>query len=368
MSTIVKAADAAAFLGLVPRMLGFTPIESVVVVPFVGNRSIGAIRFDLPNPSLGEDTQPIASTIAGILCRAETPNGEATDGFAAIAYSDTQDPIALSEFLVRIATATQQCGLREVDLLYISDMGWGQARHHEDIHPLDEIVYAEVPGVRPAAGNQHTGAELPELDEATRQTVADALAELKTAIAAFTGEEPGALLQITSPAMAVLGTLNDLPTLYQEALGWGIEDMTAHEAAGMIWAIARPALRDVALVTWTCGLARGDQAMEAQLRWEQGTEYPADLAMVMWGEGPRPDGERLELALQLCRWLAAAAPADHQAGMLATCGWLAWALGRSSHADAYAKASLALDAEHGLAEIVQSFVTNGHLPDWAFRA
>ena len=77
--------------------------------------------------------------------------------------------------------------------------------------------------------------------------------------------------------------------------------------------------------------------------------------------------ERLQRALALVREVAALVPKAHRPGPLALCGWLSWALGRSSHADRYAAMALAIDRRHGLADIVRSFVRAGHLPDWAFR-
>ena len=50
------------------------------------------------------------------------------------------------------------------------------------------------------------------------------------------------------------------------------------------------------------------------------------------------------------------------------CAWLSWAGGRSSHAGRYARMALKIDDEHGLADIVRSFVRVGHLPGWAFRS
>ena len=108
--------------------------------------------------------------------------------------------------------------------------------------------------------------------------------------------------------------------------------------------------------------------MEAQRRWEDGELYPSDLAEVMWGDGPRPDATRLDAALRLARNVAALMPKKRRAGALAVCGWIAWARGRSTHADAYVRQALHADPRHGLAEIVGSFVAAGHLPDWAFRA
>ena len=65
--------------------------------------------------------------------------------------------------------------------------------------------------------------------------------------------------------------------------------------------------------------------------------------------------------------VAALTAAPRRAGALAVCGWLSWALGRSTHADRYARKALAAEPDHGLASIVRSFVSAAHLPDWAFR-
>ena len=134
------------------------------------------------------------------------------------------------------------------------------------------------------------------------------------------------------------------------------------------WCLARPALRDIALVQWCGGMSAGDEALDAQLRWESGEEYPAHLAMQMWGRasGRIPTG--CEAALALSRRIAAAAPRgsarrrarDVRAGSPGRSG---------ARPTRSATRSLAceIEPEHGLAEIVRSFVLAGHLPDWAFQ-
>jgi hypothetical protein len=77
--------------------------------------------------------------------------------------------------------------------------------------------------------------------------------------------------------------------------------------------------------------------------------------MVMWGAADKPDPDRLQAGLTLAWQVAALSTGPLQVGPLALCAWLAWALGRS-RADLYAQQALAIDAEHGLAEIVASFV------------
>ncbi len=52
MTLTVKAAGAAQFLSLVPRLLGFTPTQSLVLVPMARGRSLGAMRLDLPHEDL----------------------------------------------------------------------------------------------------------------------------------------------------------------------------------------------------------------------------------------------------------------------------------------------------------------------------
>ena len=169
-------------------------------------------------------------------------------------------------------------------------------------------------------------------------------------------------------ALSAVCTLDDLPALFEDALRWDPDDLPPYDAAAIIWCLSRPALRDIALVGWCGGLAAGDEAFDAQLRWEAGEEYPAHLAMHMWGEGERPDPERLERALALARRAAAVAPrcGAARARSRRARGSRGRSAGRRMPSSTPARAC-DIEPEHGLAEIVQSFVHAGHLPDWAFR-
>src|SRR5690606_36431424 len=48
MNTVLHSTDSAEFLGLVPALAGFTPRQSIVLLPFVRSRAHGAMRIDLP--------------------------------------------------------------------------------------------------------------------------------------------------------------------------------------------------------------------------------------------------------------------------------------------------------------------------------
>lgn len=405
MSVTVKAADAAQFLSLVPRLLGFTPTRSLVLVPMARGRSLGAMRLDLPPDDL---VDTLASRAIGMICRI-------ADAEAVIAVIYTDEAIgsgpgaafglpseagfrlpgrALIDALDAHADA---CGIHVIDALTVATDGWGG---HDDPdlppggHPLDGLrVHAadaaslDEAGVDASPhGDQASGATLPPVDAQMREAVAQGMGALSAALEAICGipsvsestrgssretKGTGRAKAENSPridpaALEAACELDDLPTLYEDALTWQPSDAPMRTAM-LGWCLARPSLRDVALVQWATDVAGGDLAMEAQRRWEDGAEYPADLASVMWGEGPRPDAERLERALALVREVAALVPKTQRPGPLALCAWISWALGRSSHADRYAAMALAIDRRHGLADIVRSFVRAGHLPDWAFR-
>jgi hypothetical protein len=388
MTTTVKAATAAQFLSLVPRMLGYRPSRSLVLIPFSGSRSVGAMRFDLPTAAETDEIDRIAATLIGMVCR--LPDA---DALAAVFYTDERfgdNGMPHRDLVAGLERRADACGLRMTDALCVAADAWGS---HFDTdcpaagRPLrdlaDEPSGAEHLAV--ANGDQAAGAELPKVDLAEKEYTARAVSALADAVLLLCGPESAARTagsaltavatrdddrgepRVDPRALAAVCTLDDLPGLFEEALGWDLDTLDPFDAAAIVWCLGRPAMRDIALVQWCGGFPAGDEALDAQLRWESGEEYPAHLAMQMWGEGERPDPDRLEAALALSRRVAAAAPRAFRAGALATCGWLAWALGRSTHAERYATWACEIEPEHGLAEIVRSFVLAGHLPDWAFR-
>ncbi|MGN6219566.1 MAG: DUF4192 family protein [Microbacterium sp.] len=404
--TIVKAADAAQFLSFVPRMLGFRPSRSLVVIPFRGTRSLGALRFDLPPDD--DSVERVASTVVGMVCR--LPDAEA---IAAIAYTDARfddEGMPHRPLLDAVAFHADACGVRVSDLLCVAADAWGSALDPQASRggrPLQELDH-DHPGLGLPApdGDQSSGAALPHCPPEERARVSRALCELPRALAllggpaadadttavpgassasgtaqvedlgpvpAPVGEEPADAAstgsesnRVDPAALAAAARLDDLPGLFEDVLR-APEAIDAYDLAAIGWCLARPSLRDIALVQWSGNLHQGDEALTAQLRWESGEEYPPHLAMRMWGEGDPPSPARLDEALRLARRVAASVPRTLRPGPLAMCAWLAWALGRSTHAAEYAQQACDIEPDHGLSQIVLSFVHAGHLPDWAFR-
>lgn len=376
MTTIIKAADAAEFLSLVPRMLGYQPTESLVMIPFEGKRSLGAMRVDLPTDPAAVDSA--AATIVGMVCRLPDADAVAAVVYTGDAFSGSGMPHA--SLLDALERCAQACGLHTSDVLCVAGDGWG-SRFDPDCppsgRPLAELDFAPAGAedLPVGPGDQADGARLPPVDALELERVAQALDALEQAVALLLGDEhasetrraPDDTDRVDPAALTAVCDLDDLPEMFEDALTWDPENLAPFDAAKLAWCLSRPSLRDVALVQWSGTIANGDEAFDAQLGWESGEEYPVHLAMRMWGDGDQPDPERLLRALRVVRPVAALAPSPLRPGALAMCAWLSWALGRSTHAARYADEACAIEPEHGLSEIVRSFVEAGHLPDWAFR-
>jgi len=284
---------------------------------------MGAMRVDLPTPG---SVMKTASTALGMVLRVE-----GVQSVAVIVYTE-RDALYATAFLQAIQQKINHSGIGLVDLLYVTSEGWGSTADPAAPHPLSELPASEV------TTDVLAPTVLPEVSDEHRKSTVDSTHGVED--------------------------IGDLITYLESILDVTPSELSPSQARIMHELLRRPALRDIALLQWCQGRDRGGEALDAQLDWEAGTEYPAHLAMHVWGDGPRPSVSRLERALELTRWVTATIP---DAGSYATLAWLSWALGRSTHAEAYAKRGKELDPDHGLCEIVLSFVNAGHLPAWAFE-
>lgn len=371
MPTVIKAADAADFLALVPALAGYRPRQSLALVLFRGNRTAGVMRFDLPSP---DAVEAVASTTIGLACKVDH-----IDGIAIVVYAegefraDPSGPIAWHELVTALGKRAHVCGLRIVEALCVADDAWGSydgaaARPIAEVRAREADLPLDVP-----AGDQGAGAFLPDVDLAEKERVARALLAIEDAAEALVAAPsrgdttPVPSLSGVDPrALAAVGALDDVPELFEDAVSWDAENLDAFSAAVLLWCLRRPALRDIALQQWAGDIHAGELALDAQLRWEEGEDYPAELGERFCGEGPRPDPGRLHRARSLVRRIAAAAPREARPGPLAAAAWLSWALGGSTHAGWYAERALEIDPGHGMSQIVLSMCAASHLPEWAF--
>lgn len=323
MTTVMKAADAATLLGLIPVTLGFQPHNSIVLLVMSGNRSVGAMRFDLPTE--GDSLASIASTMIGTAVRVPK-----STGVIIVIYSDDLVVHQWATIGALVAVA-KQVGFEVRDALVVGSNGFAsQEEPLGTTHPLSDIGPAPA-GFAVAEANRIPALSIPD--------------ELGQAIAESSWD-----FDIVDD---VAGFAEHIATA---------EAIEPEDYARLYLTLQLPPLRDILIVTWATG--RGAEAEAGQRAYDDGGTYPEDLARVLWGDAPQPDPSRLRTALD--RVHVACVLDSQLAGAYATAAWLSWALGRSTHAEQYARLGVAAQPEHGLCDVVLTMVNAGHLPAWAF--
>lgn len=364
--TVVRTASSASFLALVPHLLECTPRRSLVVVPFADGRSLGAMRVDLPRGGPAE-AESIASTVIGMACKVAS-----TDAIVPVVYTDesvsARAELPERRLIDEVVSRAGICGLRVLDALVVGPDAWACYLEPAEVSPgaLSDIADAArtMPDGLPRT-DQFSAAALPEIDTDASASVAQVLADVDDVLGR-PRERRRLPLARRARADEVVALLGDPPALFERAVT-ATGRTRPPTIAALAFCLERPSLRDVALMQWIADVAAGDAVLRAQTAFSAGTPFPEDLARPMWGEGARPDPERLRAALQVCRQVAATVPVERRPGALSACTWLAWAQGRSSHAGTYAEEALRIDPAHGLSAIMLSLLDAGRLPEWVFE-
>lgn len=367
MTTLLRASGSAEFLRIVPALAGFTPRQSIVLLPFRDSRTYGAMRLDLPGPDLS--LEDYADAAVGLVARVE-----GTDAVAVVVYTDeaahpTRDGLMLP-FAVEVDEllgCAEEAGLRVVDALCVTPAGWSSYLDEDpEIGPAEEIEpLRDAPFDGDVSGDQSTGSDLPEIGFIEKERVGQALVDLTRLLghdghSAPTGRENPA-------AIAALMMLEDIPAFFESVLR-APDDLPPFATAALLWCLNRPLFRDVAIAQWATDLAGGMRTLEAQLAFSAtGKTVPDDLGAVFLGQGPAPDTDRLRVALTVVREAAARAPREFRPAPLTAAAWLSWALGRSTHAGHYLERVREIDPQYGLAALLGTMIGGAMLPEWAFR-
>lgn len=367
MTTVLRASDSADFLRVVPALAGFTPRRSIVLLPFHGTRTHGAMRLDLPRGDT--DLEQFADAAVGLLARVD-----GTDAVALVVYTDehpenTPDGVVLPLAIAadELLGRAEDAGLRVFDALCVTPLGWSSYLADDpQLGALETLTPTpEVPGVGDVAGDQLTGTALPRADLARKERVARALRDIGETL------DRGAHGRVTGrenpEALAAIAALDDLPAFFESLLDQP-ETAPTFATAALLWCLERPVFRDVAIAQWATSIDGGIRTLEAQFAFAHtGRMMADDLGAVFLGTGPAPDTDRLRLALTLVRHAAAVAPRLSRRGPLTAAAWLSWALGRSSHAAHYLELVREIDPQYGLAALIRTLLDAAVLPEWAFR-
>ncbi|WP_156760789.1 DUF4192 family protein [Microbacterium karelineae] len=361
----IRAASSVHLLALLPHVVGYTPRESLLLVPLVGGATCGALRIDLPRP--GEVEQVAATAIGHVL---RLPDVEAV---VAVVYTDgpVRDGTGVvhEDLVAAVADRADACGLRVVDELCVGSDGWAPYATG-DVGALSDIAAADPEPDRPVARAQDDGIALPPAEDGDRKCVARHLGALAALPQdAFRRHTGGARPAASDREIdAELAAFDDDPYAYFAAPAEEAGKTSAARAAAWMWILRSPALRDVVLTLWAGTVDEATRACAWQRQWLDGEADQPDFPVRLAGEGPRPRLDRLRRAREFVRELAARAPRTHVGVCLAVCAWLSWATGNATHAAAYAARAIEVDPAGTLPRLIAGMTNEGILPAWAYDA
>jgi len=362
----MKASGSAEFLGLVPALAGFTPMQSIVLTPFEGKRTYGALRIDLPE----DDPAAFAAGAVALASRVER-----TDAVAIVVYCEetvqvTRDGLVLPHAIVvdEVLAAAEEQRLGIVDALCVTPDGWASYLDDDpQLHPLHTIRAAErPPEAKDVDGDQYAGTELPAYGLLLTEHVGRMLLALDDVICRLRMGREDEAEREHPEAFAAAMLLDDVPQLFEAAVSLP-DDPPPLVCAALIWLLDQPLYRDVALVQWAGDLRRGQEALAVQQEYRLVGALPsAENGQVIVGEGPRPDIPRLHAALRTARSLAGLAPRARRSGPLALAAWLSWAIGRPSHSEKYLAEVRRVAPDYSFGRLLSELFRTRPLPGWAF--
>ncbi|WP_158603917.1 DUF4192 family protein [Cryobacterium tepidiphilum] len=384
--TVIKARQAQDFLALVPQLAGFLPRNSVVLVAFRGNRTCGALRFNLPESGVPHSVYArVASTLVGTLCKIAGVN-------AVVPVVYTDQPFHLpggmpaQRFARALVEAAERSGFLVRDVLCVASDGWGSYDDPEcPAHgrPLSDIAGSAV-AAPPVIGTIESRAELPPASGPLKEKVA----RLYRRYRRLAGD---------TPALGVAtGDVIDAITAAEEMLGWTEQSPDPEALAAMLFLVQSPPTRDQVMLQIAFGEEIGGVARDVNRRYEaireatgrsfdeiamaeheaaarepgvrtEAADAGALLGRLLTGfSRERPDPDRVERGIRMLALLVAHAPRAARPAPLCMLAWLSWTLGRGSVAGIFIDRVLAIEPGYSMAITLGVMFDAGHLPEWAW--
>ena len=423
---IVKTANACDFLALVPQLVGFHPENSIVLIAMRGNRTCGALRFNLPDPSAPQRVhQRIATSLVGTICKIP-----GVDALVPVTYTDDSfaaaSGIPHDRFTDSLVSRAQLSGFLVRDALCVGADAWGSYLDPDcpaQGHPLTDITTSEVTEQMPAQARRElsrvqSGTELPRVDMADRERLARRYRRVTRA------EDCSG-----SGAPPLLRDIVDTVTLAEHVLMIPDGGLSVDDSVLLLSTLQAPSTRDQMMLQIAFGREAGSQARESHLRysamqeacggelddivaqdlaefraadrdgrhsplWEDDDAAPVDelpnagsmcalraahaetqaKRAQAWQIGSRligtcrdrPDFDRCLAGITALKRLVALAPKSTRPAPLCMLAWLSWALGRGTVAGLFLDQALSVDPQYSMALLLHEMLASGRLPEWAF--
>ena len=331
MQTIIKAPDAGQLLAVMPNLIGMQPENSLVLMPFIGKRSHGGLRLDLPASSVAH--KRVATYAVGVMSK--LPH---VDGAVLVVCVDSRPEMGLPQrdlvevFLRRLKHA----GFHVKEALCFTGTEW--ASYLDSMPRWTELDAADTARVRDQLPVEAASIPEPPVFNPAGPSI---LEDIETKVSRIES-----LMHSDEPLPPELEDI-DLQRVFESALE-RVED-----PALLIAALQAPAIRDIVMLQWSHPHFADDI-------WDD--DYVG--ANLLMGSGPLPDRDRLERAIEVLARLREVSMPHRQLPLLCMLAWLHWAKGLGSRAALYIEAAASIDSSYGMACVLSTMFSNGMLPEW----
>ncbi|WP_374945377.1 DUF4192 family protein [Agreia sp.] len=358
MTSLVKAKRPADFLVALPRILGYTPTNSIVVQTFQNRRTAASLRVDLPAESEQAEPRAIADAVIRLISRVPRVDAVLVAVYTDEAWSARDRPprpVLVEAIVTRMASA----GLGIVDAMCCSGRAWASYLDAEHgVFDDQETMRIESELDRVGAPRDVVG-------------VAQGAPPISTGPVGLRDEVAAASAAITHDAhdRERLWTWSTASVLWTDALESTPSDIPPQAVAALLWSIRDKGVRDCVLMLMAWGNDAGDRAAVDTQTLQAGAAVPAGSILETFvGEGRiSPDGLRVEGAVRLLRRLVSLSARPWQLAPLTMLAWFEWARGQGSAAGDYLDEALSIGPGYELARLFEQLVGMGRVPDWVGR-
>jgi hypothetical protein len=363
MQTIVKAADDAALLALVPHLIGMHPHNSVVLLGFRGNRTYGGMRFDLPVPTGASPAlvyKRVSKTLVGMLGKLPGADGVVVAVVTDETFGESAVPPQL-DFVAELTRCIDRSRYALKGVLCQAGDGWApyfDSRVPVGGFPLTDVADADIASQLPP--------DLPDpFDvDSVPPRVPDAPGDVKARVMSDLHYVQDTASSIDARFLS--DKVAGLVKFAENALNFTDEEFV-RVAGRYLYSLQHARFSDPVMLQWASEADTAVRLWTEVVNFQVGDDLDGSECVDMLnGLGRRPDPERVERGVQFLLRLVACADDTVRSRPLTMLAWLHWALGRGSLADVYLSEARRLTPQDPRVDELDVVIRTGGLPPWLF--
>lgn len=363
MKTVIKAQRPADFLLALPRFLGYTPENSILIQTFHTRQTAASLRIDLPETDGATAHRLVADSLMRLISRVP-----GVDAVLIVIY--TAEPTAAdgrvprADLTDRIVSRLSSAGLDILDALIVGPERWVSGLDSE-CGTLAELAGGAMEQQLRATGLIEPMGLESDTAERSRGKLVPESAAVRAAVV-----EACRPITASQSRRKRLGEPGHALMLWRGALELLPADLTPEQMAPLLWSLRDKGIRDCVLMELAWGRRGGRlAARDTEILNRGGSIGEDSILSTFVGDGSTgPSGLRIECAIRLLRHLAGHSPEPWRLAPLTMLAWLEWARGSGTAAGGYLDQALAIGPGYELARLFHTLIGTGRVPDWVGRA